>query len=274
MPFRFGQPLKGKRIVVTRAREQAGDFVRVLESLGAQVLLLPTIAFSGPDDLSSLDRAVSALDKFDWVVFTSRNSVKFLVSRFAALQLSPDRVRHLMLTPHIAVIGTATSDEAWSAGLIPQYEAEESSGEALAHELTDQVRGKRVLLPRSNQADSRLPDALRIAGAEVTEVIAYRNIAPQLDAKALAAIREGEVDVIIFFSPSAYRHLSDEIGVEALRRQSGKILLASIGPTTSNAIRKDGLHVTIQASAASAAALTEAIEDYYRKRTRLEAPSQ
>jgi uroporphyrinogen III methyltransferase / synthase len=274
MPFRPGEAPRGKRVVVTRALDQAEEFIKAIESLGAEVLLLPTISFSVPKNPGPLDRAVSELDKFDWVIFTSRNAVKFLAARFGALQLSVDRVRHLMLAPKVAAIGAATSDQAWSAGFSPQFEAEESSGEALARELADQVRGKRVLLPRSDYADSRLPEALRTAGAEVMEVIAYRNVAPALDPRVLDAIRQGAVDVITFFSPSAYRHLVDEVGVETLRRQSGKISLASIGPTTSRAIRRDGLQVTIEASAASAAALAAAIEDHFRERARLEAPIQ
>lgn len=274
MSFRFREPLKSKRIVVTRAPEQAEDFISALEAYGAETLLLPTIAFAEAEDTDVLDRAVSDLENFDWVIFTSRNAVKFVVGRFKHLQISWERVNHLMLTPNTAVIGGATSEEAWSAGFIPQYEAEESSGEGLARELADQVRGKRVLLPRSDQADARLPEALRSAGADVTEVVAYRNVAPALDPKVLDAIRRGAVDVITFFSPSAYRHLAAEIGVEILRRQSGKILLASIGPTTSSAIRQDGLEVTIEAPSASAPALAKAIGDHFQKRVRLEAASQ
>jgi len=269
-----GAPLQGKRVVVTRAAEQAELFIKALESLGAEVLLLPAIAFGDPDDPAPLDRGISELDKFDWVIFTSANAVKFFVRRFSALNLRGDRASRLMLAPHVAAIGSATSDEAWSAGFIPQYEAEDPSGEGLARELAGQVARKRVLLPRSDQADARLPEALRNAGADVTEVIAYRNVAPSFDPKVLDAIREGAVDVITFFSPSAYRHLAAEIGVETLLRQSGKILLASIGPTTSNAIREDGLQVAIEAQAASAAALAKAIEDRFRERSRLEAASQ
>ncbi|HXQ25914.1 MAG TPA: uroporphyrinogen-III synthase [Candidatus Acidoferrales bacterium] len=250
------------------------DFVSALESFGAEVFLLPTIALAEVEDPAPLDRAVSELDKFDWVVFTSRNAVKFLAKRFKVLEFPLDRVNQLLLTPNIAVIGSATSDEAWSVGFIPNYEAAESSGEALAQALLEMVRGKRVLLPRSDQANSTLPQSLRSAGAEVVEVIAYRTIAPPLDSEALEAVRQGAVDVITFFSPSAYRHLIGEIGVETLRRLSGKIVIASIGPTTSNAIRRDGLEVAIEASTTSAAGLSEATADYFRQRARLGAAGQ
>jgi uroporphyrinogen-III synthase len=268
MSFRFGQPLKGKRIVVTRAPEQAEDFISALDAYGAETLLLPTISFAEAEDASALDRAVSDLEKFDWVIFTSRNSVKFLVDRFEHLPISLERVNYLMLTPKVAVIGRATSGEAWSAGFLPEYEAGESNGESLALELGEKLRGKRVLLPRSDQADAKLPEALRAAGAEVTEVIAYRNVAPALNPDVLDAIRSGAVDVITFFSPSAYRHLAGEIGMETLRRQSGKILIASIGPTTSSAITQDGLHVAIEASTTSADGLSEAIAEYFREHAR------
>jgi len=275
MSFRFGESLKlkKKRIVVTRAPEQAEDFISALEAYGAETLLLPTIAFAEAEDIDALDRAVSDLEKFDWVIFTSRNAVKFVVNRFEHLPISLERVNSLMLTPNTAVIGGATSGEAWSAGFIPQYEAEESIGEALARDLADQVRGKRVLLPRSDQADSKLPEALRAAGAQVTEVIAYRNVAPALNPDVLDAIRSGAVDVITFFSPSAYRHLVGAIGMEPLRRQSGKILIASIGPTTSSAITQDGLHVAIEASTTSADGLREAIAEYFRQHARSESAS-
>jgi uroporphyrinogen III methyltransferase / synthase len=269
MAFQFNLPLAGKRIVVTRAPEQADDFISSLESFGAEVVLLPTIAFAEVEDSTALDQAASELATFDWVIFTSRNALKFLASRLKALKIPLKRTNHPMPTPKIAVIGAATGEEAWSAGFIPDYEAAESRGEALAQELLEKVRGKRVLLPRSNKADTTLPQRLRDAGAEVMEVIAYRTIAPPLEEKTLEDVREGDVDVITFLSPSAYKNLAGEIGVENLRRHSGKIVIASIGPTTSSAIRQDGLEVAIEASSASAVGVSEAIANYFRERARL-----
>lgn len=269
------KPLSGKRIVVTRAAEQSVEFVDRLTSLGAEVLLLPLVSFCEPEDLAPLDQAIRELDKFDWVIFTSRNAVKFLANRFRTLNIPAERVNQLMLTPQVATIGSATSDEAWSLGFIPNYEAEKSTGERLALELQDELRGKRVLLPRSDIADSPLPRILRQAGADVIDVVTYRTVAPQsVDANVLDAIRQGNVDVVTLFSPSAYHHLIEEIDLDvlrehlghALRRYSGKIVLATIGPTTSSAVRSDGLKVGIEASDASAAALCEAIVGYFQQR--------
>jgi len=269
MAFQSDRPLAGKRVVVTRAPEQADEFISSLESFGAEVVLLPTIAFAEVEDTEVLDRAAIELAMFDWVIFTSRNTVKFLASRLKALKYPLKRENPPQPKPKIAVIGSATGEEAWSEGFIPDYEAAESRGEVLARELLEKVRGKRVLLPRSDKADSTLPKCLREAGADVVEVVAYRTIAPPLDEKALEDVREGAVDVITFLSPSAYQHLAGEIGVENLRRQSGKIVIASIGPTTSSVIRQDGLEVAIQASSASAVGVSEATANYFRERARL-----
>jgi uroporphyrinogen III methyltransferase/synthase len=274
MPFLFERPLAGKRVVVTRAAEQAEEMVAALESLGAEIIFLPTIAFVEAQDLGPLDRAVSDLDTFDWVIFTSRNAVKFLAQRFRALDIPPKRVTHLLLTPQVAVIGPSTSDEALCVGFLPNYEASESRGEALAEELLEKVRGKRVLIPQSDMADRSLSQCLRSSGAEVVEVIGYRTIVPPLDEKILEGIRQGAVDVITFFSPSSYRHLADKIGVVTLRRLSDKIVFATIGPTTSQALRQDGLEIAIEAPSASAEELWEAIVAYFRQRANLGAVNQ
>lgn len=260
------KPLAGKRIVVTRAAEQAGEFIAQLQSLGAEVLSLPTITITEVEDPAELDRAIRELDKFDWLIFTSRNAVRFLARRMGEL-LPPDRVSQLMVSPEVAVIGSGTSDEALSVGFLASYEAQESRGEALGRELVNKVPGKRVLLPRGDRADATLPNLLREAGAEVVEVIAYRTIAPQsFDPKAVEAIRSGEVDVITVFSPSAYENLVDEIGLENLHRQSSKIGIASIGPVTSQAVREDGFEVMIEAPSPSAASLCAVMASYFESR--------
>jgi len=261
------KPLAGKRVVVTRACDQAAEFVAQLESYGAQVLLLPAIRIAPPENLAALDRAVLELDTFDWLIFTSRNAVKFLASRFPLVGITRERMRQLMLAPKVAVIGAATNDAARAAGFAPTREARESRGEALATELSNEVRGKRVLLPRGDRADSSLPRALEAAGANVVEVIAYRTVRPEsFDPAVVETIRSGEVDVVTLFSPSACETLFTEIGLETLSRHSGKIRIASIGRTTSNAVREGGLPVAIESPSASSAALCAVIAEFFRNR--------
>lgn len=275
------KPLAGKCIVITRAPGQSAEFAEQLQSLGAEVLFLPTIQFAETEDTRTLDRAVAEMDKFDWVIFTSRNAVKFVAKRFRYLQISPERITKLMLTPQVAVIGNATSDEAMAVGFLPNYEAEDSRGEALAQELSDQLREKRVLLPRSDRANSALPRRLRELGAHVTEVIAYKTISPEsFDANVLKALRDRNVDVITLFSPSAYHFLVEEVGLDVFPRTSifprvsSKMLIATIGPTTSAEVRYDGLEVAIEAPRASAASLCDAIVGYFLERDPKETQGQ
>lgn len=267
--------LAGKRIVVTRAPEQAGDLCAHLAALGAEVYFLPAVKFAAPDDAGPLDHAVAEMDQFDWVIFTSRNAVKFVAARFPALGLSPERINRLMLSPQIAVIGPATRDEARSAGFRPSYEARESSGGGLAAELAVKVKGKRVLLPRSDRARPELPKLLREAGAEVVEVIAYKTIRPErFDPRGLEAIRGRNVDVITFFSPSAYQYLAEDLDATVLTGKSSKMVIATIGSTTSSEIRKNGLEVAIEAPSPSAEALCGAIVSYFQERATKRASSQ
>lgn len=272
--------LAGKRIVVTRAPEQSASFAAQLRSLGAEVLFLPTIQFKEAEDTGPLDRAVAEMDRFDWVIFTSRNAVKFVARRFGYLELLPERVNQLMLTPQVAVIGAATAEEAASIGFIPKYEARDSRGEALARELSDQLLGKRVFLPRSDRANPELPRRLRELGCDVTEVVAYNTISPRsFDANVVQALREKSIDVVTLFSPSAYRYLAEEVGLEVLPhhsfpRDSSKMLIATIGPTTSAEVRADGVEVAIEAPNASAESLCDAIAGYFLDRASKEAQRQ
>ena len=105
-----------------------------------------------------------------------------------------------------------------------------------------------VFLPRSDRADERLPSALREAGAEVTDAIAYRTTAPQhLDPQALRRVRNAEVDAILFASPSAFHNLWDFILAAELAALSTRLQFAAIGPTTARALREAGVRVDIEA---------------------------
>jgi uroporphyrinogen III methyltransferase/synthase len=257
-------PLAGKRIVVTRAPEQAGEFIKQLRALGAEVLLLPTVRFEEPEDSVPLERAIRELATFDWLIFTSPNAVQFFNRRFAQLDMTADQRQLLLAHPRVAVVGLATGETALEVGFSVDYQAQTFRGESLAAELGPQVAGKRVLLPRSNLANPAMLMMLRAAGATVVEVVAYRTLAPStFDAAVMAALQRGEVDVVTLFSPSALRHLIDEIGLETLRRHSGKMALAAIGPVTSEAARRAGLAVAIEAPEATAMSLAAAIAAHF-----------
>jgi len=262
-------PLARKRIVVTRAPEQAEDLAHQLERLGAEVLLLPAVAFAGPEDPGPLDRAIESLGDFDWVLFTSQNAVRFFAQRCRALGLMQgnDGWKSAAARPLLAAVGPATAEAAAKQGLPVEFVASQFRGQALAEELAGRVAGKKVLLPRSDRAGADLPAALRAAGAEVADVVAYQTSLPESLAPDVAdAIRRGEVDVVSFFSPSTFHNLVEAIGLETLRNLSGRVALAAIGPVTAGAIRDAGLLVEIEAREATAASLVAAMSEYFAQR--------
>jgi uroporphyrinogen-III synthase len=264
------KPLDGKCIVITRAVEQSREMKERLELLGARVLLLPAVSFFGPEDTTYLDQVIGSLECFDWVFFTSTNAVLFFA----------DRCRHLGRdvsggkAPQYAAVGPATARVAAKRGFPVNYVAQEFQGGALVRELGAALKGKRVLLPRSDRATRDLPEALKNAGAEVTETVVYhtRGIGPS-EPGVLEAVREARVDIISFFSPSAVESLSAEFGHEIMARLSARAALAAVGPVTAAAMRKAGMHVALEASEATADSMISAIVNHFSSPTYSQARS-
>jgi uroporphyrinogen-III synthase len=262
--------LDGKRIVVTRAIEQARDLKQRLEKLGAVVLLLPAVSFSQPVDTKELDRAIRSLDAFDWILFTSANAARFFARRCRQLEVSPGESQKIPC----AAVGPATASAAASEGFLIDFVAQEFLGVALAREMCEAISGKRVLLPRSDRAGPDLPDALKNVGAEVTEVTTYHTGGiGDAEPGVLNAVREARVDVISFFSPSAVENLRGELGAETLSRLSAQVALAAVGPVTAAALRYASLPVAIEAAEATAESMVAAIQNYFSARAATQARS-
>jgi uroporphyrinogen-III synthase len=265
VPQSTDKPLAGKRIVITRAPEQSASLTAALQNLGAEVLLMPTVEFASPRDFTALDAAITHFADFDWILFTSQNAVGFFAKRLAQLSAHNGLTKQVERL-HAAAVGPATAEAATKEGFRVDYVAKNHTGEALAREVAQELKGKRVLLPHSDRADDRLPAALGEAGAEVTDVIAYRTGAPKsLDPDTLQRLRDAEVDAIIFASPSAFHNLQRWIPAAELATLSRRVQFAAIGPTTARALRDAGAHVAIESSDASAAALATAIADHYQQ---------
>lgn len=255
------RPLAGKRIVVTRAPEKAGELIERLSALGAEVIAFPLLEFLPVEDTGSLDDAIRILAQFDWLIFTSQNAVTFFTRRCKDLGVSLKRISD---RTKVAAVGPVTANAAEMAGFTVHFVSAEAHGAGLASGLRLEMKGKRVLLPRSDRARPDLPAALRGAGADVLEVIAYRTAAPvQTQAATLERILRGEVDVITCASPSAFERLGELIGMEALQRLVAKVTLAAIGPVTADAIRRAGLSVAIESEQPTSAGFVAAIVKYY-----------
>ncbi len=258
------KPLDGKCIVVTRAVEQSRDLKERLEKLGARVLLLPAVSFSEPADTTDLDRAIRSLETYDWLLFTSANAARFFAGRCRKLGRNLEGGDR----PRCAAVGPATASAAAAEAFAIDYVAKEFLGVALARELGAALGGKRVLLPRSARAGRDLPDALRAAGAEVTEIVAYHTGGVgAAEPGVIEAIREARVDVVSFFSPSAVENLCAKLGAEVLSRLAARAFLAAVGPVTASALRKAGLRVAIEAPDATDESMTAAIVKHFSSAT-------
>jgi uroporphyrinogen-III synthase len=253
------KPLEGKRVVVTRALEQAGELVRILEHLGAEVILAPAVAFGVPEDSGPLDRALHELGRFGWVLFTSQNAVRFTALRLKQLGLPP-------VIRRIAAVGPATAEAARQEGFHVDYVATHHTAHSLASELQGSIATHSVFLPRSDRSDPELGEALRETGVEVTDAIAYRTIAPAPPARAvLNEIRAGGFDVAIFSSPSAFHNMNGFLGAGMLASMADRVRYAAIGPTTAKAMRAAGVRVHVEAEEASAAGLADAVVKYFQE---------
>jgi len=257
----FANALSGKRVAITRAAEQSQPLLAALRERGAQPILLPMVAFGLPDDLSALDDSLRRLREYHWVFFTSQNAVRALQERSEHLKFS---LRDAVAAAQIAVVGPATAEAARAAGLAVGYVAKEHNGVALAQELQAEVRGKRVLLPRSDRANHDLVETLQRLGAHVTEIIAYKTLRPASDdTHNLENILQDVPDAVLFFSPSAVHHLRELLGPQQFHNLAVKSAFAAIGPVTERALREAGVQRLIVASGASATAILESLATFF-----------
>jgi uroporphyrinogen-III synthase len=257
-------PLAAKRIVVTRAAAQASELIRALEALGAEVLLLPTVGFAAAEDPSELDATFAHLAEFDWILFTSQNAVRFFRGRW--IESGRERSALSSMRASLAAVGSATARALAAEGMKVDYVAQSQTGESLAAELRDSMAAKKVLLPRSDRADDRLPSSLREAGATVYEVTAYRTLRPEtLDPEILAGLRRAEIAAVVFASPSAFHNLAEFVPHAELARLSNQVQFAAIGSTTARALREAGIRVAVESNDSSSAGLADAIAKYYQR---------
>ncbi|HEY6903126.1 MAG TPA: uroporphyrinogen-III synthase [Candidatus Acidoferrales bacterium] len=262
------KPLAGKRIVITRAPEQAPTFVRALNAAGADVTILPCIDFVPPGDWSAVDSALSRLPQFDWIAFTSQNTVRFFSRRARELNLAPLDLR--ASGPKIAALGTATAEVAGREGLPPDFIASTArSGSEFVAAFASRARGAKVLLPASDQAGDRIAEALRAVGADVTSVVAYRTCMPEsLDGEAVARIRREGADLIFFGSPSAVRNFVHMVNRDTLDCLMENSAFGAIGPTTAQAIRDAGIEVGFESPQPNTSDIIQAMTHYFASRNR------
>lgn len=257
----ISSPLAGKRIVITRAAAQGDAMARELSAHGAIPVVLPLMAFADPQDFAPLDEAIMGMERFDWMILTSAQTVRALVKRGEELKRSLIGSQNKL---RIAAVGPVTAEAAQRAGLPVEYVAETHTGVSLAEGLGNRLQRAKVFLPRSDRANPDLPVALKGHGALVTEVIAYRTLRPTgTDQEKLREVAEGAADAVLFFSPSAVQYFVEVFGSEKLRSLQDKLAITAVGPVTAHALHEAGVHRTAVAGDTTAAAVVEALEDHF-----------
>ena len=250
-------PLAGTRILVGRARHQAGGLSAGLRILGASVIEIPFIEIRKPSTFLPLDNALKNLKTYDWLILTSANGVEAMWSRLRKLHIAGKHLKHLQ----IAAIGPATKQAIVEHGLKVKMVPEEYVAESVVKGLRDKVNGKRVLLVRAKVARDVIPDELRAAGALVDLVEAYETVAPKKSRDRLRSLMKNakrRPQVITFTSSSTARNFAELLGnSRALSLKN--VQFASIGPVTSATLRELELPVAIEAREFTMGGLIRAI---------------
>jgi uroporphyrinogen III methyltransferase/synthase len=254
------RPLFGKRIVVTRTREQASDLVALLEENGASCLEFATISLFPPDSWEELDQALANLGAFQWLVFTSINAIHAFFGRLYGKGLDT----RALAGCRIAAVGKVTADCLRAYGLVCDLLPEKFTGEGLAEAFEKMgVAGQSFLIPRALRAREILPGRLEQAGARVTVVAVYQNKRPEgIHEEMRAKLAAKEVDIVTFTSSSTVTNFIHMLGVRdtrELQELMRGIKIAAIGPVTGKTIEENGLKVDIQPETFTIPDLVDAI---------------
>ena len=247
------KPLFGKRIIVTRAENQASALVESLENFGADVIEIPVIKFIAPNDYSSIDDAIDNLGRFNWILFTSANGVEWFVKRL--MECGKD-IR-AMANAKLAAIGPRTAAAMEKLKLKVDFIPSKYIAESVVEEYPEDISGKSILIPQAKEARDELPKGLQAKGAEVCIACAYETVADISHAEELRGVlNDGEIDIITFTSASTVRNfmaLIDDITLPE------NITIACIGPITADEARVHGLNPSIIADEYTIDGLVESI---------------
>ncbi len=263
------RPLFGRRIVVTRTREQASELVAALEEQGAECLEHSTINIEPVDDYRVLDEALQHIDSYRWLLFTSLNAVRYFFSRLEKQGMDTRDLKG----PRIGAVGKTTAESLLRHGIRVDLLPEKFTGEGLAASLiaTDDHPGP-VLIPRALQAREVLPNLLEAAGYKVTIAPVYRNVPPVSEAGGRDVLRRElaakKIDMVTFTSSSTvtnFLRLVDAENQDDLHALMQGTHIAAIGPITAKTVRNHGLSVDVQPRKYTIAEMVRSIVDFYRE---------
>ena len=255
--------LRGKRILVTRARSQALSLAQRIESLGGEVVEFPTIEIRSPESYGPLDRAINQIESYDWLIFTSVNGVEQFLNRFEKLGKNVANLAGI----EVGAIGPETARRLTAAQIEPTFVPKQYQAEGILEGLiSETVLGKRILIPRAAKARDILPETLRRWGARVDVVEAYQTVLPQVDVSALCRLlREGTIDMITFTSSSTATNFAVMLRDQDLPRLLSRAVVACIGPITRKTVEDLGMRPEIVSEEFTIPGLVRAMVDYFTR---------
>ncbi|HXG88344.1 MAG TPA: uroporphyrinogen-III C-methyltransferase [Vicinamibacterales bacterium] len=258
------RPLFGRRVLVTRSREQSGEIVDLLEAHGAEAIEAPLINIVPPDDYAPLDQACENASSYDWIVFTSANGASAFMDR---LLVGPRDVRALA-DAKLCAVGPGTAARLTRFGLKVDLIPDDHSADGVVAALkaNGSMRGKRVLFAKADIARDTLPEELRAAGAEVNEVVAYRTVTNESDAHLgiYRQLLERQIDAVTFSSASAIRAFVSIYGADQAIDLLGHTVVATIGPVTADAAMRYGITPQITPTTSTIPALVDALVAHFK----------
>ena len=252
-------PLAGKRVVVTRAREQASEFAALLRAAGAEPVEFPLIQIVPPaDGYAALDTAIIRVGSYDWLCFTSAPAVQAFCDRLAAA----NKDARALATAQIAAVGAATAEALRARGLVADFLPSEATGAGLGRELPGEVGIHNILVPRALEGDAGLLDTLTARGATVDAVVAYENVLDGAGADDVRArLTAGTIDAVTFTSSSTVKNFAAALGDTPL---PPTVAVVCIGPSTARTAEDLlGRTPNVTAQEPSVAGMMDALAGYW-----------
>jgi uroporphyrinogen III methyltransferase/synthase len=257
------KPLFGKRIIVTRAREQASAFLAQLTERGAECIEFPTIEIIPPSQWDEMDQAIQSLDQYQWLLFTSVNGVKYFFQRLEQMGQDVRSLKDLQ----VGAIGPKTAEAVYAKGIKPDLVPDEYRAEAIVEAFKKEgAESLNILLPRAAEAREVLPGELRKKGVRVDVVEAYQTVMPDKGAgRVKDMLQNGEIHMVTFTSSSTVKNFMGMFGpdMDQVKHWMEKVAIACIGPITAQTAEKHGLTVSIMPKEYTIEALTDAILKYF-----------
>jgi len=259
----LNKPLLGKRVLITRAKNQAGELAALIQDKGGEAISFPVIKIIPPKDPESYREALEQLASFDWVIFTSVNGVDSFFSMLKEYQID---IRE-MANAKVAAIGPKTAKVLEDKGIHVEVLPQEYQAEGLLEALKGKMKtGQKVLLPRADIARKILADQLTEQGLEVVEIAAYHTVmAAENKDEIITWLREKKINMITFTSSSTVKNFVKALQDQPLEVLLQGVIIVSIGPITTKTAEELGLSVDVTAKEYTIPGLVQAMVNYVEK---------